>query len=378
MIYKIVIGVIIYFIFFHHIIFKKNKERTYHSHCWNCKEKISSANNKKCELCGWYICSKCGNCSPKCEQKTLKNIYDKLNIEWANIISVNQCKEIIDKEIFKCLNELNLKYSKSKTIDENIDKIGIAKKMKIIGFSYDESESIYINREKVAVFNNLKNMNLKYDFSINHKKNLEKWEIASVLKSKNIDYDEAQTLDFNRNILNNIQKKTRISEELNKLGGNYNNSKTLDENRTNLSKLKLQKKKEIVANKIIENWSHFFNSETIIKIITPINDECVLDNLIDVLKSVFVDTKDNEETVFNEIVKITKFIVKKKLLDYTEEIIFELNKYSLIKDFIDNFCLNISNENELMKYLVDTQSAISNLKSTKRIIIEIKNDISEA
>lgn len=41
------------------------KETKYESHCWRCGKGIISYLNKKCSLCGWYICE-CGACGPKC------------------------------------------------------------------------------------------------------------------------------------------------------------------------------------------------------------------------------------------------------------------------------------------------------------------------
>lgn len=43
----------------------------YNNHCWNCGRKIDSYYEKKCGVCGWFICSNCGACSikPNCEQR---------------------------------------------------------------------------------------------------------------------------------------------------------------------------------------------------------------------------------------------------------------------------------------------------------------------
>ena len=45
----------------------------YNNHCWNCGKKIDSFYEKKCNVCGWYICSSCGACSnkPNCEEKEI-------------------------------------------------------------------------------------------------------------------------------------------------------------------------------------------------------------------------------------------------------------------------------------------------------------------
>ncbi len=42
----------------------------YNNHCWKCGKAIDSYYQKKCSVCGWYICSQCGACSnyPNCEE----------------------------------------------------------------------------------------------------------------------------------------------------------------------------------------------------------------------------------------------------------------------------------------------------------------------
>lgn len=38
----------------------------YHNHCWNCLSEIDSSKNRQCGTCQWYICNRCGACSPNC------------------------------------------------------------------------------------------------------------------------------------------------------------------------------------------------------------------------------------------------------------------------------------------------------------------------
>jgi len=43
--------------------YKNNKsDSRYQNHCWNCKSKIDSHTQRRCSICGWYICDKCGEC----------------------------------------------------------------------------------------------------------------------------------------------------------------------------------------------------------------------------------------------------------------------------------------------------------------------------
>lgn len=44
----------------------KSFKYVYENHCWRCKAYISSAQNKKCSKCGWYICNNCGACESTC------------------------------------------------------------------------------------------------------------------------------------------------------------------------------------------------------------------------------------------------------------------------------------------------------------------------
>ena len=54
---------------YNHPTYKNNTR--YNNHCWHCHKKIDSYYEKKCSVCGWFICSNCGACSnyPNCEIK---------------------------------------------------------------------------------------------------------------------------------------------------------------------------------------------------------------------------------------------------------------------------------------------------------------------
>lgn len=41
---------------------------TYTNVCWRCHSSINSNVNKRCSLCGWYICTKCKACDPQCSR----------------------------------------------------------------------------------------------------------------------------------------------------------------------------------------------------------------------------------------------------------------------------------------------------------------------
>ena len=49
----------------------------YYNVCWNCRHEINSDTDKKCEMCGWYICPRCGSCQQgSCVNLISDNIYE--------------------------------------------------------------------------------------------------------------------------------------------------------------------------------------------------------------------------------------------------------------------------------------------------------------
>jgi hypothetical protein len=48
----------------------------YENVCWRCDSPISSTIHVRCKVCGWYICRKCGSCSPVCN-KTYNPVKDE-------------------------------------------------------------------------------------------------------------------------------------------------------------------------------------------------------------------------------------------------------------------------------------------------------------
>ena len=71
------------------IITIKNKP-SYEDHCWRCKSYISSEKNKRCKLCGWYICNNCGACEYDCKNcpswSANKSSASSSNNDWVWIL----------------------------------------------------------------------------------------------------------------------------------------------------------------------------------------------------------------------------------------------------------------------------------------------------
>ena len=50
----------------------------YINHCWfpSCGGRITTKNSKRCPICGWYICPKCGSCKRGCPHRDSEG-YDR-------------------------------------------------------------------------------------------------------------------------------------------------------------------------------------------------------------------------------------------------------------------------------------------------------------
>ena len=54
----------------HHETHLKSSFRyeAYVNNCWRCHASINSNVNRRCSICGWYICNSCGACDPSCSR----------------------------------------------------------------------------------------------------------------------------------------------------------------------------------------------------------------------------------------------------------------------------------------------------------------------
>lgn len=160
----IIFSLAFYFIFIHHLIFPNNismslsKKYVYTNHCWKCQSGINSEHNEKCDICGWYICSKCGSCKEGCNG-TAKNKIS--HITTANLYYRDP--EIQKNQIINEFKNLNIQYNEKNTINHNKKIIEVAKKLKMHKVSYDndkslrENETILSDIIKLAEFNQIKN-----------------------------------------------------------------------------------------------------------------------------------------------------------------------------------------------------------------------------
>ncbi len=55
----------------------------YSNICWSCHKPISSEYNRRCPICGWFVCS-CGKCAPDCSQKQNASLNNDIYIENVN------------------------------------------------------------------------------------------------------------------------------------------------------------------------------------------------------------------------------------------------------------------------------------------------------
>lgn len=129
----IILGFIVYLIIY---VIKEQKEteeyletskkektystkRKYRNHCWKCGSKITSEINRRCNSCGWYICSHCGACDYYCQSSKRLNDILKKQDEALELIRKRVEEEREIKRIEAKMSELGIKYDVDKTFIEN-------------------------------------------------------------------------------------------------------------------------------------------------------------------------------------------------------------------------------------------------------------------
>ncbi len=90
----------------------------YKSVCWRCRDEITSELCKRCPVCGWFYCNKCGACAPNCleylqperlellkclEQKRLEQIRLKLEEQERQERFKQKRMELKKKEEQECI-----------------------------------------------------------------------------------------------------------------------------------------------------------------------------------------------------------------------------------------------------------------------------------
>ncbi len=260
----------------------QSKKYVYINHCWKCQSGINSEDNEKCDICGWYICSKCGSCKEGCKG-TAKN-----KISYINTTNLYyRDPEMLKNQIINEFKNLNIQYNEKNTIHHNKKIIEVAKKLRIHEISYDNNK----------------------------------------------------TLSENETILNDVIKLA----DLNQIKNTITNELT---------------KQGITSTIIKDNLNN-------------ISDLEILNKLFLIIKKIVIDIKKEDEiTIFNNLIKISEFIQQKKFLDLTEDIFLELNKYSSIEEVINQKNTDINNKNSLINYFLDDPNILLKTKTVEQFLNE--------
>lgn len=111
-------------------------EYHYVNYCWDCHSKIDSRVNKRCHLCGWYICDVCFSCDRLCfgrispipsVRKRLRKVHEATSvpssidiIAWGTQFLDDESaqeKERVLREQEKLINEKAVREAKLQALD---------------------------------------------------------------------------------------------------------------------------------------------------------------------------------------------------------------------------------------------------------------------